>query len=158
MPSLGSSSSSRPSVLGFFGFFLHLRRCCSCRFLRSCSSLLRRKRDSHSLTFEQRHLLYLRIFFQVVGKTEQQHFTLLFEKDGTSFEEYISLHFITILQEADGMFQLEVIIVLVGLRSETDFFHIDLHLLRLLFLCTLLQLIKELRIIYNSTNWRNSIR
>ena len=50
--------------------FCLLRRA---RFLRS-------QRNSHSLTFQQGHLLYFCIFFQVIRKTKQQYFALFFEK------------------------------------------------------------------------------
>ena len=53
-------------------------------------------------------------------------------------------NFSAVLKEADGMFQFEVIVVLIGLRSETNLLHLYLHLLCLLLLGTFLQLIKEL--------------
>ena len=58
------------------------------------------------------------------------------------------------------MFQLEVVIVIIGLWTETNLLHIYFNLLCLLFLLTLLQLIKKFRVINDSTNrglrvWRD---
>ena len=68
----------------------------------------------------------------------QQHFTLLFEQDRTAFKEYVGFHLIAIFQKAFGMLQLEVIIMVISLRSKTYFLHVHLHLLCLLFFLTLL--------------------
>ncbi len=42
------------------------------------------------------------------------------------------------------MLELELIVVLIGLRSKTNLFHLNLHLLGLHFLLALLLLVKEL--------------
>ena len=110
------------SVSAFFG---------EPRFLRS-------QRNSHSLTFQQGHLLYFCIFFQVIRKTKQQYFALFFEKNGTTFKEHICFHLVSVLQESDGMFQLEVVVMIICLRSETDFLYVYLYLFSLLFLLTFL--------------------
>ena len=108
--------------------FCLLRRA---RFLRS-------QRNSHSLTFQQGHLLYFCIFFQVIRKTKQQYFALFFEKNGTTFKEHICFHLVSVLQESDGMFLLEVVVMIICLRSETDFLYVYLYLFSLLFLLTFL--------------------
>ena len=41
--------------------------------------LLGAEHDDHALAFEDRHLVNLAIFFEVIGKTQEQHFTLLLE-------------------------------------------------------------------------------
>ncbi len=97
--------------------FCLLRRA---RFLRS-------QRNSHSLTFQQGHLLYFCIFFQVIRKTKQQYFALFFEKNGTTFKEHICFHLVSVLQESDGMFQLEVVVMIICLRSETDFLYVSMR-------------------------------
>ena len=103
-----------------------------------CRRFLRRELDCHSLSFQNRHLVYLRIIFQVIGKTEQQHFSLLFEQDRTTFKEYVGFHLIAIFQKAFGMLQLEIIVMVISLRSKTYFLHVYLHLLCLLLFLTLL--------------------
>ena len=55
------------------------------------------------------------------------------------------------------MLELELIVVLIGLGSETYFLNLDLHLLLLHFLLTLLLLIEELRVVDETTNRRQGI-
>ena len=52
------------------------------------------------------------------------------------------------------MLELELIVVLVGLRSETDFLHLDLHLLGLHFFLALLLLVEELGVVDETANGR----
>ena len=97
----------------FFRFSFHEDFWSSRRLLRSGTllggtELLGRELDRHPLTFQNRHLIHLGIILQIVGKTKQQHFTLLFEKDRTAFEEHVSFHFIAVFKETFGMFQLEI--------------------------------------------------
>ena len=61
-----------------------------------------------------------------------------FEKNGTTFKEHICFHLVSVLQESDGMFQLEVVVMIICLRSETDFLYVYLYLFSLLFLLTFL--------------------
>ena len=56
------------------------------------------------------------------------------------------------------MLQFEVVVVIVGLGSETDLLHLLLHLLGLHFLGTLLLLIEELTIVDETTNRGIGIR
>ena len=108
-----------------------------CRLFRSFF-LLRRKLDSHTLTFQYRHLIHFCIVFQIIRKTKQQYFALFLKKDRTTFKEYISLHLITVFQESFSMFQLKVVIMVICLGTKTNLLHINLHLLRFLFLLTFL--------------------
>ena len=85
--------------------------------------LLGRNHYNHSLAFKQRHLLYLAVLFEVVGKTQQQHLALLFEKNRAAFEEHICLHFSAFLKEAYSVLEFEVVVVVVGLGSESDLLH-----------------------------------
>ena len=97
----------------------------------------RRQHDSHPLSFKDRHLLHLAIIFQIVGKPKEQHFALLFKQNGTPAEKHVGFHLRAFLQESLGVFQLEIVIMVVRLRSEPDLLHDYLDRLRLLFLLTL---------------------
>ena len=66
--------------------------------LLSRTGLLRGDVYEHLLSFKRWHVLYLADLFQVIGKPEQQHFSLFLKKNGTTFEEYVSFNFISILQ------------------------------------------------------------
>ncbi len=105
--------------------------------------LLRGKHDNHTFPFKYGHLFHFSEFFQIICKTEQQHLALLFEQDGTAFEKHIRLYFRPFLKEALRMFELEVIVVIVGLRSETYLFHHDFCSLRFLLFKAFLLLIEE---------------
>src|SRR3712207_609075 len=56
------------------------------------------------------------------------------------------------------MLELESVVVLVSLRSEAYFLHLNLHLLLLYLFLMFLLLVKELRIVDDATNWRFGIR
>ena len=114
--------------------------------------LLGRELYRHPLTLKHRHLINFGILLKVVGKPKQQHLALLLEEDRASLKENIRLHLVAIAQKADGVLQLEVVVVVVGLRTEANLFHIDLDLFSFLFLLTLLQLVQEFRVIDYSAN------
>ena len=78
--------------------------------------------DDHSFAFEHGHLVYFAVVFEVVGKAEQEYFALFFEEDGAAFEEYIGFDLGAFGEESHGVLELEVVVVVVGLRPETDFF------------------------------------
>ena len=108
---------------------------------------LRAEHDDHALSFENRHLIYLAIFLKIVGETEQKHLALFFEEDGTALEEHIGLDLRAFLQEADGMFELEVIVMVVGLRTESYFLDNHLGRFSLDFFGFLLLLIEEFLVV-----------
>ena len=54
------------------------------------------------------------------------------------------------------MLQFEGVVVIASLRTETNFLNLDLFLFGLLFLFTFFLLVKELLVVSNSTNRRNS--
>lgn len=62
-----------------FLLFFHFLRIDRLFLLRSSTGLLRSQWNGHSLTFQNRHLFYLGILFQVVGKTKEKYFPLFFE-------------------------------------------------------------------------------
>lgn len=107
----------------------------------------------HALALEFRHLLGLAVFEQSLGEFQQLSLTLFLVEDCTPFEEDVDLHFVTLLEETDGMVEFEFKVVVVGLRAKAYLF--DNHLARLglhLFLL-LLQLIVELLIVNDFADW-----
>ena len=109
--------------------------------------LFGREHDDHAFAFKQGHLFDLAVVFEVVGKAEQKNFALLFEQNGAAFEENVGLYLGAFLEEADGVFELEVIVVVVGLRTETDFLNNDFDGLGFLFLLVLFLLVEELLVV-----------
>ena len=78
-----------------------------------------------------------------IGKTQQQHFTLFFEENTATAEEYVGSHLVAVGQKFLGMLQLELIVMLVGLRAKANFLHFYYHLLGLHFFLALLLLVEE---------------
>ena len=107
---------------------------------------------NHPLTFELRHLLYFSEVLEVVCESQQQHLALFLEQDGTAFEEHICLHLGTFLKEALCMLELEVIVVVVGLGSESYFLHHHFGSLGFDFLGFLLLLVKIFLVVEYLTN------
>ena len=79
---------------------------------------------------------------------------MLLEDDRTATEEYIRLNLCALLQEVLGMLELEVIVVVVGLWTETNLLDYNLNLLCLDLLSLLLLLIEELLVVGNTAYWR----
>ncbi len=52
---------------------------------------------------------------------------MLFEEDRAAFEEYVGLDLCAFLEESDGVLELEVVVVVVGLRAEAYLFDYHLH-------------------------------
>ena len=67
-------------------------------------------------------------------------------------EEDICTHLIAVFKKLLSVFQLELIIVLIGLRSKSNFLRLYLDLLLTHFLLTLLLLIEKLAIVDDATN------
>ena len=102
---------------------------------------------NHSFTFEIGHIVGFAVFLEISGETREQEFALLFEDDRASAEEDIRLHFVTFLKELLGVLELEVVVVIIGLRAETDLLHLLLLLVRLRFLLLLFLRIEELLVV-----------
>ena len=106
-----------------------------------------REHHVHLLAVELRHHLHLGELFEVRGKAQQQDFALLLEDDRTSAEEDVGLDLGPLLEEVLRVLELEVVVVVVGLRAEADLLHDDFRLVRLQFLGLLFLLVEELLII-----------
>ena len=81
-------------------------------------SLFRSNCNDHALSLYLRKLFGLAQFFQLMSEPCQQRFALIFEEDGTSFKEHISLYFISFFQEFFGMIEFKIKIMIIGLRSK----------------------------------------
>ena len=109
---------------------------------------------NHSFSLEGWDVIRLAEFFEVSRESCEEKFALLLEDDGSSAEEDISFHFVTFLEELLCVLELEVVVVVIGLRAETDLLHFLLLLVRLrLFLLFLLG-VEELLVVNNSANGR----
>ena len=91
----------------------------------------------HPLSLKGRHVLSAAIVLKLHGKPQELLLSLLGEHDGTSAEEYCRLHLGTFLQKLLRMLELELEVMLIGVRSEADLLDYDLggvllHLLGLL--------------------------
>ena len=118
------------------------------------SFLFRREHYNHALSFQHGHLLYLTVIFEVVCETQQQNFALLFEQNRSALEKHIGFHLGAFLQESDGVLELEVVVVVVGLRAETNFFHYYFSCLGFDFLGFFLLLVQVLLIVeYLAHRW-----
>ena len=116
----------------------------------ACHLLLfhfRRKHHVHLLAVEPGHRLHFGELFEVGGEAEQQDFALLLEDDRTAAEEDVSLDLGPLLEEVLRVFELEIVVVVVGLGAEADLLHDDFRLVGLQFLGLLLLLVKEFLVI-----------
>ena len=91
----------------------------------------------HPLSLKGRHVLGPAIFLKLNRETQQLLFPLFGEHDGAATEEYGCLDFRAFLQELLRMLELELEVVLVGVRPEADLLDdnlggVLLHLLGLL--------------------------
>ena len=115
---------------------------------------LRRNEHDHSFAFEVRNIIGFAVLGEVSSEAREQEFSLLFEHDRASAEEDIGFHFIAFFEELDSVLELEVIVMIVGLGTETDLFHFLLLGIRFcLFLLFLLR-VEEFLIIYDAAHGR----
>ena len=114
--------------------------------------------ENHSLALEVRHIIRLAILGEVVSETREEEFALLLEDDRTSAEEDIGFDFVALLEELDSVLELEVVIMIVGLWTETDLLDFLLLSVRFcLFLFFLLR-VEEFLVIDYSADRRRSGR
>ena len=118
--------------------------------------LFRRNIDDHAFAFQFWHGFYFAIVFEVVSKSCEEQFSLILEQDTTSAEEDICFDLVAILEELLRVLEFEVVIVFVGLWSETNLFDNNFRRVSLdLFLFAFL-LIEEFLIIQDAANgWRS---
>ena len=114
--------------------------------------------EDHSLALEGWHIIGFAVFSEVGSEAREEEFALLLEDDGPSAEEDISFHFVSFFEELDSVLELEVVIVVIGLRTETDLLHLLLFLVRLRFLLLFLLSVKELLVVNDAADRRSSSR
>ena len=93
----------------------------------------------HPLAFKFRHLLSLSVFLKLHCEPEEKLLTLFGEQNGTAAEEDVCLDLGSLLKETLGVVELELKVVLIGLRPEAYLLYdylggVGLELFCLLFL------------------------
>lgn len=97
--------------------------------------------EYHSFALKIRHIVRLAILSEVSSETCEEQFALFLEYDRASAEEDVGFDLVAFFQELDGMLEFEVVIVIIGLRTESDLLHLLLFLVGLcLFLLFLLSI------------------
>ena len=129
---------------------------CRCRVKQHLLITLGAYEHDHSFAFEVGYIVGFSILGEVGSESSEQEFTLLFEDDRASAEEDVGFDFVAFFEELDSMLEFEVVVVIIGLRTETDLFHFLLLRIRLrLFLFFLLR-VQELLVVHHSANGRVS--
>ena len=112
----------------------------------------------HSFAFEVRHIVGFTEIGKVGSKTCEEQFALLFEHDGASAEEDVGFDFVAFLKELLSVFELEVVVMIVGLRTETNLLHLLLFLVSLSFFLFLFLRVQELLVVNDAADRRRSRR
>ena len=108
---------------------------------------LRSEDQNHPFPLQTRHLLHFGPLFQIGREAQQQDFALILEDDLAAAEEDVRFHFGALFQEIFRMLELEVVVVIVRVRPETDFLDYHLDDLRLDLLSFLFLLVQEFRVV-----------
>lgn len=108
----------------------------------------------HTLAFELGHLLGLAETVQIDCETQEQLLALLREEDRTATEKYVSLDFRSLLEEALGVIELELVVVLISLGPEANLLDNNLGSVGFLLLRFLFLLIDVLLVINNLAHRR----
>ncbi len=115
--------------------------------------------EDHSLALEGRHVIGFAILGEVSRKTREKEFALFLEDDGASAEEDIRFDFVAFLEELDGVLELEVVVVVIGLRAESDLLDLLLFLVSLGFFLLFLLVVEELLVVDDAAHgWCGSRR
>src|SRR5690606_33295524 len=85
-------------------------------------------------------------------------FSTLLKHNSPALEVYVSTHLFTVLQKLDGMLELKLKIMLIGIRTKTDFLNYSLFSVGFDFLKLLFLLVDKLAVINDFTNRRPGIR
>lgn len=120
--------------------------------------LNRRDDDDHAFAFHLGHGFGLAEFQQGLREFEQHYLTLFLIHNRASLEQNVHLHLGAVLQEALGVVEFEIEIVLVGLRAEADFLDHDLGRLGFQFLLLPFLFVKKLLVVDNTAYRRVGVR
>ena len=113
---------------------------------------LRIEKNGHSFPFELGQLFNCSVLFEFLSKLKEKDFTSLFEDDRPSAEENVSLELLSFFQKLLGVFQLKVEVMVIRVRSESDFLDNDLLLLGLHLFLLLLLVVEEFLVFDDATN------
>lgn len=116
--------------------------------------LFRCKEHLHPFSFELRKLFHFSELFQFLCETEEKDLSLFFEDDGTSAEHHVCFHFRTFFKETNSVILLEIEIMIVCMRTETNLFHNDFRRFRLHLFLLLLLFVEELLVIHYAAHRR----
>ena len=144
------------------GFGLHCRHYFTVFFVRLYFDILgllfRRDNHEHALAFEAGHLLGLAVFQQGLGKLQQLLLALFLVDDAAAAEEDVDFDLVALLEEADGVVEFELEVVVVGLRAEAYLLDDNLCRVGLAFLLALLLLVEELLVLDDFAHRRVGLR
>jgi hypothetical protein len=120
------------------------------------SHRFRGKVEEHPFAFQFGQLLYFSQVLKGLSKLKQQNFAPLFEDYAPPHEMHVRFDLRAFAQKLLRMLQFESKVVIIGVRTETDFFQDDLGLLGFQLARFLLLLVFEFRVVDNTANRRNS--
>ena len=83
---------------------------------------------------------------------------MFLEENGTAAEEDVSFHLVALAQELLGVFQFEVVVMFIGLRSEAYFLYFNFYLFGFEFLLPLLLLVEEFGVVDEAADGWNGVR
>ena len=101
----------------------------------------------HPLALKLRHILSPSELLKLDGETEKKFLSLVGELNRTASEEYRRLDLGTLPEELLGVLELELEVMLIGVRTEADFLYHNLGGILLHLLGLLLLLVKILLVI-----------
>ena len=114
--------------------------------------------EYHSFALKIRHIVRLAILSEVSGETCEEQLALFLEDDRASAEEDIGFNLVAFFQELDGMLEFEVVIVVIGLRTESDLLHLLLFLVGLSLFLLFLLCVEEFLVVNHPADRRVSGR
>ncbi|CAD9225256.1 hypothetical protein BCEN4_480099 [Burkholderia cenocepacia] len=119
---------------------------------------LRREHHDHLAPFHLRHLLDLADFLEIRAQTLEHPHTDFLVSHFTAAETQRDLRLVALFEEAHEIAELDVVIPVIGTRTELDFLDLDDLLLQLRFVLLLRLLVLELAVIHQTANRRHRLR
>jgi len=119
---------------------------------------LRADEHDHPLALEVRYIIRFAVLGKVGSEACEKQFSLLLEHDRASAEEDVGFHFVAFLEELDRVLELEVIVVIVGLRAESDLLHFLFLGIGFGLFLLFLGCVKELLVVHYTAHGRSRSR